>query len=91
MIKRGGQRAHAIAATLFCAGAVVGWWLVVDEGPSTARVLAAVATSVAGVAEVIRVVRTTRRAKEERSELPAENAPEQPSGLLGGSQERDGS
>jgi len=86
---RRGRRAHAIAAALFCAGAVVSWWLVIDEGPSTARVVAAFATSLAAVAEVLRAVRTTGLAKEDRSDMPAENAPKQRGSVYDGNQERD--
>lgn len=89
--RRGGRRAHAIAAALFCAGAVVSWWMVVDEGPSTARMMAAVATSVAAVAEVVRMVRIARTEKRYRSGLPAERPSEPEAGAAAGREERDGS
>jgi hypothetical protein len=45
-------RARRIADVLFVALAIVGWWVVAEDGASPARLIAAVAASLAAVLQV---------------------------------------
>ncbi|MBN2565595.1 MAG: hypothetical protein JXB46_07770, partial [Candidatus Eisenbacteria bacterium] len=45
-------RMRRISVLLLTVGALIGWWMVVDEGPSRARVIGASATSVAALLQV---------------------------------------
>ena len=46
------KRARLIAAVLFGLAAATSWWIVIEQGPSPARVIAAVATTVVVLLDV---------------------------------------
>lgn len=46
------RRARVVSTVLFVLLAGLSWWSVADEGPSTARVVAAVATSAAAIVQL---------------------------------------
>jgi len=57
-------RIRRLATVGFALTAAISWWMVVDEGPSDARVITAIFTTLAVVVEL--TVRRRRRKPEER-------------------------
>jgi uncharacterized membrane protein len=67
----GKHRAHLITGIAVVLVAAVNWWLVVDEGPSPARIIAGIVASVAAVLEL--VLPNRRRLLRRRRPAPGPN------------------
>jgi hypothetical protein len=55
------RRVRLLSIAVFAAVAALSWWTIAEEGASTARVLAAIASSVAAVAQAFSPQRKRRR------------------------------
>jgi heme A synthase len=62
------SRLTFLSIAVFVLLAVVGWWMVIEEGPSAARVLGAAAGTVGAVVQIIARTRGSGRGRSGRAE-----------------------
>lgn len=61
-------RVHVFVGVLSAFTAIVNWWLVIDEGPSDARVITAVVATLVAIGEIVWRVRARIRARSARAD-----------------------